>query len=257
MSKIVFALACHPDDIEFMMAGTLFLLKEKGCDLHYMNIANGNCGTAVLSHKEIVKIRRKEAENAAKFLGAKFYPPLKNDIEVFYEDKLIRKVTAILREIKPDIMLIPSLQDYMEDHMNTARIAVTAAFCRGMKNYLSIPGRPKIKKELTLYHALPYGLKDGMGKPVVPDIYTDITAVIAEKEKMLSLHKSQKVWLDKSQGLDAYLKTMRDMSAEVGKLSRKYKYAEGWRKHSHLGFSAKDSDPLAAVLCKRYFCSKA
>ncbi len=35
----IFALACHPDDIEFMMGGTLFLLKQAGCELHYMNLA--------------------------------------------------------------------------------------------------------------------------------------------------------------------------------------------------------------------------
>ena len=34
-----------PDDIEFMMAGTLFRLKEAGCEIHYMNVANGCCGT--------------------------------------------------------------------------------------------------------------------------------------------------------------------------------------------------------------------
>jgi len=246
--KVVFALACHPDDIEFMMAGTLFLLKEKGCELHYMNLANGNCGTAELSYKEIVKTRRKEAEDAAKYLGAEYHAPLKNDIEVFYEDKIIRKVAAIIREIKPDIMLIPSLEDYMEDHMNTARIAVTAAFCRGMKNYIITPKRPLLNKDLTLYHALPYGLRDGMNKQIVPELFADISTVIDKKEKMLSLHKSQKVWLDKSQGLDAYLTTMKKMSDEVGKLSGRFKYAEGWRRHSHLGFSAKKSDPLSIIL---------
>ena len=35
----VFAFSRHPDDIEFMMAGTLLLLKEAGCSLHYMNLA--------------------------------------------------------------------------------------------------------------------------------------------------------------------------------------------------------------------------
>ena len=39
MDKIrVLAIAAHPDDIEFMMAGTLLLLKEKGCLLNYFNI---------------------------------------------------------------------------------------------------------------------------------------------------------------------------------------------------------------------------
>ena len=46
MKPVVLAVGCHPDDIEFMMGGTLFLLKEAGCDCHYMNVAHGNCGTS-------------------------------------------------------------------------------------------------------------------------------------------------------------------------------------------------------------------
>ena len=64
MSIRVFALGCHPDDIEFMMAGTLFLLKDAGCELHYMALANGSCGTTRHSIEEIVRIRRQEAQNA-------------------------------------------------------------------------------------------------------------------------------------------------------------------------------------------------
>ena len=30
----VFAIACHPDDIEFVMAGTMLFLKDRGCDVH-------------------------------------------------------------------------------------------------------------------------------------------------------------------------------------------------------------------------------
>ena len=48
MSKpVAFAVAAHPDDIEFMMGGTLLLLGKAGYDLHYMNIATGSMGTAI------------------------------------------------------------------------------------------------------------------------------------------------------------------------------------------------------------------
>ena len=39
------AVAAHPDDIEFYMAGTLLLLKKAGCEIHYMTVANGSCGS--------------------------------------------------------------------------------------------------------------------------------------------------------------------------------------------------------------------
>ena len=44
---VVLAAVAHPDDIEFTMAGTLLRLRDRGWQIHYMNIANGSCGTAV------------------------------------------------------------------------------------------------------------------------------------------------------------------------------------------------------------------
>lgn len=83
----------------------------------------------------------------------------------------------------------------------------------------------------------------------MPEVTVDISDVVAEKEAMLACHKTQKDWLDVSQGLDVYLNTMRDMSAEVARMSGvAWAYAEGWRRHLHLGFSEQDEDRLAEVL---------
>ena len=71
---------------------------------------------------------------------------------------------------------------------------------------------------------------------------------------MLSFHKSQKEWLDASQGIDSYLTTMADMCREVGKMSGKFEYAEGWIRHSHLGFCDKESNPFFDALNK-YVCT--
>ncbi len=91
MKTRVFALGCHPDDIEFMMGGTLFLLKEANCELHYMTLANGSCGTTEYSIEEIVRIRKQESQDAAAYVGAAYYESLVNDLEVFYTQDLIRK----------------------------------------------------------------------------------------------------------------------------------------------------------------------
>ncbi|MCD6396259.1 MAG: PIG-L family deacetylase [Spirochaetaceae bacterium] len=248
MGKKVFALHCHPDDIEFMMAGTLFLLKEQGCELHYMNMANGCYGSAEYSKEETIQIRREEAKQAASFLGAEFYDSLADDLDVFYTPELIKKTMAVIRGISPDILLLPSPEEYMEDHMNTCRIGITAAFCRGMPNYISIPRVPAVSTVMAVYHSMPYGLTDGLRRKIVPDFYVDIESVVDKKTEMLGFHKSQKEWLDKSQGIDSYLTTMQSMSGEMGKNSGKYRFAEGWRRHSHLGFSSKEILPLEEIL---------
>jgi LmbE family N-acetylglucosaminyl deacetylase len=247
-SRIVFALACHPDDIEFMMGGTLFLLKAAGCTLHYMNLANGCFGSTELSPEDTARVRRGEAQNAAGMVGASFHESIADDLDVFYRPDLIRKVTAVVRQIRPDIMLLPSPEDYMEDHMTTCRIGVTAAFSRCVPSYTTDPPAEATYQDVVLYHALPYGLRNGLRRRIAPDFLVDISSVIEEKERMLGCHESQKKWLDETQGLDSYLQTMRDMSAEVATAAGMDGYAEGWRRHSHLGFAAAETDPLSELL---------
>ncbi|MBN2377646.1 MAG: PIG-L family deacetylase [Sedimentisphaerales bacterium] len=250
MKQKVFAIATHPDDIEFMMTGTLFRLKEAGCEIDYMNVANGCCGTDRHEIEEIIAIRREEAKEACRYMGATFHESLANDLEIFYEKNLISQVASIIRQVAPDIILTQYPYEYMEDHSNTTRIVVTAAFCRGMKNFAVDPEVKPISKPVVLYHSLPYGLTDSLKRPVAADFYVDVEDLIEKKSEMLAKHKSQKEWLDVSQGLDSYLITMKDTNREIGKMSGKFKYAEGWIRHSHLGFCGRDDNPLVDILKK-------
>ena len=244
MGKTILALAAHPDDIEFMMAGTLFRLRDLGYEVHYMNVANGSCGTIEYSYDDIVRMRRAEAIAAAGYMRAVYHESLVDDFGIFYQDDLIRKVAAVIRAIKPEMVFLPSMEDYMEDHMNAARIGVTAAFAKGCPNYASIPPMDAIQMDVVLYHAMPSGLRDMMGTPIVPSLFVDIGSVMDRKTAMLGMHKSQQSWLDTSQGMNEYLLTMESMSRQVGTLSGKYEFAEGWRLHNHLGYSRTALDPL-------------
>jgi hypothetical protein len=83
---------------------------------------------------------------------------------------------------------------------------------------------------------------------VYPGFYVDVSEVLAAKREMLALHTSQKTWLDVSQGVDAYLNTMETMSREVGRMSERFTYAEGWTRHLPLGYGPQDADPLRTAL---------
>lgn len=257
MSKTAIAIAAHPDDIEFVMAGTLLQLKAVGWEIHYLNLSTGNCGSLEYSPAKTAKVRRKEAQYAAKILGARWHPPMCNDLEIFYDLKTLKKLSSVIREVQPAIILTHSPQDYMEDHMNTCRLAVTAAFTHGMPNFKSTPSRPVYQHDVTIYHAMPHGLCDGLRRRIVPGAYANTTPVQETKLASLAAHKSQQGWLDASQGMNSYLQAMDDMSRAVGKLSKKFEHAEGWRRHLHYGFSANEIDPLADALGKNYLINKA
>ncbi len=247
-NRTVLAIAAHPDDIELMMAGTMLMLARARCDLHYINLCNGCLGTAEHSRETIIAMRAEEARDAARILGATWHPPLSDDLDLFYDREALRKLGAVVREVQPTILLLQSPQDYMEDHTNACRLGVTAAFSRGMSNFLTEPIRDPISSDVTLYHALPWGLRDPLRGIIRAGQYVNVQPVLETKRAALAAHKSQKEWLDKSQGLDSYLTTMEEMARQVGLASGKFTYAEGWRRHLHLGFCSEDADPLSALL---------
>src|ERR1700677_3612719 len=147
------AIAAHPDDIEFVMAGTLLQLRAAGWEIHYCNLSNGNLGSTVMTMERTAAVRRKEAQAAARLLGAKWHPPFSEDMAIFYTEENLRRLCAVVRAVKPSAVLTHALEDYMEDHMIPARLAVSAAFARGIPNYRSRPLRPPALLPCTVYHA--------------------------------------------------------------------------------------------------------
>lgn len=254
--KTAIAIAAHPDDIEFLMAGTLMLLRQAGYQIHYWNLANGCCGTTRYDGETIARIRREEALEAATSIGAVFHESICNDLEIFYDLPTLRKVASVIREVGPEIVLTHSPVDYMEDHTNTCRLAVTAAFSRGMPNFPVDPPRPPVANQVTVYHAQPYNNREPLGKLVEPDLVVDVSDLNEKKRTMLAKHTSQRTWLDESQGLDSYLDTMTKLDEEVGKMTGLYKYAEGWRRHLHMGFCDPDFDPLRESLKARVLVAR-
>jgi LmbE family N-acetylglucosaminyl deacetylase len=177
-----------------------------------------------------------------------FHAGFVDDLEILYALPTLRRLAAVIREVAPSILLVPSPQDYMEDHTNTCRLAVTAAFARGMRNFRTIPARPPVGSDVTLYHAMPHGLRDPLRRRVLPGLFVNTTRVQETQQAALAEHRSQQHWLGTSQKMNAYLRTQADFARQIGRLSGSFRRAEGWRRHLHYGFCAADADPLCALL---------
>lgn len=256
-NRTAIAIGAHPDDIEFYMAGTLVLLQRAGWETHYLNVANGCCGSVQYSARQTRLIRRAEAKRAAKVLGAHFHDSLCNDMEILYDLRLVRRLAAVIREVKPAIVLTHPPVDYMEDHTNTCRLVVSAAFTHAMPNFKSNPPHPTAEYDLTIYHATPHSLRDPLRRLMVPGAFVNTASTQAVKRAALAEHQSQQNWLEASQGLDSLGSKVDDTARAVGKLSKKFKFAEGWWRHLHYGFSSNEVDPLCKVLGKNFLLNKA
>ncbi len=259
MALVVLAVGAHPDDIEFVMSGTLIRLRDAGAELHYMHLSSGSCGSMTLPPEKIASVRKAEARRAAAMLGAVYHPSIADDIEIFYEDSLIRRLAAVVREVRPDCLLAPSPVDYMEDHQNTARLAATAAFCRSIPNYRTVPPVSAVDTPLAVYHAMPYGLAGPLGEAIIPEFLVDVTDTRRLRAALLEAHGSQRSWLDASQGVGSYIDAMLGMSRELAlhyprvemagdRETERVTHAEGWRRRLHLGFCSPDYRPLESAI---------
>ena len=247
MSKTILSVLAHPDDAEFLCAGTLIRLKqEHGYDVHIASMTAGDCGSVEYSPQEISRIRRGEGTKAAAIIGATYHCLDESDLLVIYNERTLEKVTRLLRLVQPSIVLTHSPADYMLDHEMTSAITRAAAFAAPIPNFLADrrigPVVPHIPH---LYYCDPIEGKDALGRDAPPGFRVNISKVIDTKADMLAAHASQRDWLMKHHGMDHYLQAMRDWSARRGRESG-VQFAEGFRQH--LGHSYPQNNILAELL---------
>lgn len=233
MNKIALGIFAHPDDAEIMAAGTLARLSKAGWQIHIATMTPGDKGSAELSREEISSIRRREATRAASLLGASYHCLEMEDIYFSYNKESINKTTALIRRIRPGIVVTASPVDYMVDHEMASLIVQTACFCAGIKN-MEI-GEPILEEVPALYYADPMEGIDKLGNPIEPGFYVDITAEMELKEQMLAAHESQRNWLLIHHRMDEYIEAMKRFSAQRGN-EMGVAFAEGFRQHLGHGY---------------------
>lgn len=243
MIKIALGIFAHPDDAEFMCAGTLSLLQKAGWTIHIASMAKGDKGTSVHSREEVSSIRKEEASKSARLLGGHFHCLDFEDVYILYNRETINKTTGLIRRIQPSIVFTGSPNDYMLDHEITSTIVQTACFSSGIKN-MEINEEP-FEPIPHLYFCDPMEGKDKFGNIIQPSVYVDINSEIVVKEKMLTCHASQRNWLLEHHKIDEYILFMRDLAEMRGKESG-MRYAEGFRQN--LGHSFPCSNKLKEIL---------
>jgi len=243
MNKVALGIFAHPDDAEFMCAGTLSLLNRAGWTIHIATITKGDKGTTVFSMEEISSIRKEEASRSAEIIGGYYHCLEFEDVYIFYNRDTINKTTNLIREVHPDIVFTASPNDYMIDHEITSLIVETACFSSGIKN-MEINAEP-FEPIPYLYYCDPMEGKDKFGNLIQPSIYVDIESEIYTKEKMLSCHASQRNWLLKHHKVDEYVLCMKHLAEMRGNEINKV-YAEGFRQN--LGHSYPSYNMLKEIL---------
>lgn len=247
MANVALAILAHPDDAEFLCAGTLIRLRQDhGWEIHVASMTPGDCGSAEHGPKEIANIRRSEGAAAAHSIGATYHCLEERDLRVIYNESVIEKTVKLINKVHANLLLTHSPDDYHMDHEQTSKIVRGAAFAAPIGNFLH--GRhehPPIEHIPHLYYCDPLEGKDAFGNVIKPSFRVDVSHVIHTKAAMLSCHDSQRAWLKKHHGVDSLVDSMKEWGAAQGKACG-VAYAEGFRQH--LGHSFPQDNLLAKLL---------
>lgn len=245
--KNILAFMAHPDDAEFLCAGTLARLKKQGFQIHIATMTAGDGGSAELPNEEIARIRYDEAEQAAALLDADYSCAHQRDFFVTYGQATIQAAIEVIRRANPILVITHSPQDYMTDHEQTSMIVRAACFAASAPNAKTHADEPAppLAAIPHLYYTDAIEGKDIFGAAIPPSIYVNISDVIETKAAMLATHASQRDWLLKQHGMDQYVESMKHWSAtrgsEIG-----VAYAEGFRQH--LGHAYPQNNLLEEIL---------
>ena len=124
----VLAVGAHPDDVELACGGTLALLARRGKRVGIAHLTRGEAGT-----RGTVAERRREAERAAAALGAaelEFLDCGDGGLRTGVAEE--EAVIALLRRLRPELVLGPPPVDRHPDHGRACRLVEAACFYAGL-----------------------------------------------------------------------------------------------------------------------------
>ncbi len=225
----ILAIHAHPDDVEFLIAGTLTLLAREGHAVAIVTATAGEGGAVRRSAEETAAIRRREAAASAALIGASYACLGFPDLGVFNDDAGRRTTTAAIRAAAPDIILAPSPADYHPDHEAVSVLARDACFAAAVPNYAAGQA-PPLAAVPHFYFVDPIGGRDREGATVAADFAVDIGEVMATKRDMLACHASQAEWEARQHDIADPLAAMEAWSRRRGR-DFGVAFAEGLRQY--------------------------
>jgi N-acetylglucosamine malate deacetylase 1 len=230
MATIV-AVHAHPDDLEILAGGTLAYLASIGHAVTMVTATAGEGGSADLPPNETGRTRMAEATAAAGRIGAKYRCLGFPDLGVFNDDASRRKVTELLRETCPDVVITASPADYHPDHEAISVLVRDACFAAPVANYRTgtagaLPGIP------ALYFTDAIGGRDRDGQKLKREFGVDIGRHYETKRAMVSDHRSQVSWVTRQHGIADFVDDMDAWTRKVG-ADFGVSHAEAFRQYRH------------------------
>ncbi|MDP1878262.1 MAG: PIG-L deacetylase family protein [Actinomycetota bacterium] len=194
------AVMAHPDDVDFGAAGSIRAWVEAGVEVSYCLITNGDAGgfDPDVPRSKIPEIRQAEQRAAGAVLGVadvRFLGYRDGELAVSHE--LRRDISRVIRQVRPDRMLIQSpernwgrIQASHPDHLAAGEAAIQAIYpdARNPFAHVSLLADEGLEAWTVPEVWI-------MASPA-PDFFVDITEQFPHKVAALRAHASQTAHMD-------------------------------------------------------------
>jgi LmbE family N-acetylglucosaminyl deacetylase len=195
----VLALGAHPDDVELGCGGSLAKFHDSG--VQTMSAIFSRCSD---ESPEDPGLRSREVELASRSLGVERLLQLDfpNRELPEHRQEVMSEMERLQRELEPDLVFVPFLEDPHQDHETVARAAIRT-FRR--------------RETILQYEIVRYG-----SHSFTPSLFIDITSTLERKVAALKHYRSQlgrRAYFDE----ESFRSLARTRGAQSG-----YDYAEGF-----------------------------
>jgi LmbE family N-acetylglucosaminyl deacetylase len=161
------AFGAHPDDIEFGCGGIVAQETRNGRPVHFVICSRGESASNGTPAQRVV-----EAEKAARLLGATVeFVDLDGDAQLDVKAAHAIKLAAILRRIRPAIVLAPTLvENQHPDHAKLGRLVRDACRLARYAGLAKLRGKAAHATELLFFYAMSPESEPQNAMPVLIDV---------------------------------------------------------------------------------------
>jgi bacillithiol biosynthesis deacetylase BshB1 len=173
----VLAIAAHRDDVEQTCGGTLLVQQALGFTTAILDLTQGESGTRGTAAE-----REAEANAAAAILKVSHREALDlpdGSLQNTLENRL--KLAAVLRRLRPRVVILPYWQGRHPDHYTSAILGYEACFAAGLAK-LDIPGAPHRPFKI-LYASLYADVRPTFVVDITPHIETRLHSLLAYRSQ--------------------------------------------------------------------------
>lgn len=212
--KKILIIAPHPDDEALDSGGLIMKAKKEGAEVFVLYMATGS-SRQFSNGKTFEQDRVIEANNASSYGGFNYviaFQGISTKVDTMAQKDLIEYIENTTRDFKPDMVVIPYLNSYSQDHRAVAQACISA--------FRPIPANLHWQPKMILE------VEEPTFWPVVsnPNLYIDISDVMDEKIELYKCHKTQVVEEPHHRSCENLRRMAGVRGSEIG-----VKYAEAYK----------------------------